>query len=82
MRQAVRPESTTIEAESSVPFNYFCLNYIRGLTVQINRATSLDPEVEGYKHNFKFLTSKAELISINRPQHKSRNFHLFKVLAR
>jgi ABC-type multidrug transport system ATPase subunit len=30
MRQAVRPESTTIKAESSAPFNQLCHNYLSG----------------------------------------------------
>ena len=30
MRQAVRPESTTIKAESSAPFNRLCHNYLSG----------------------------------------------------
>jgi len=30
MRQAVRPESTTIKAESSAPFNHLCHNYLSG----------------------------------------------------
>lgn len=42
---------------------------------------ALDPEEPGYKHNFEFLASKAVLISIKRPQHERRSFHLFKVLA-
>ena len=41
---------------------------------------ALDPEVPGYKHDFEFLKSKTELISINRPQKENRSFHLFKVL--
>ena len=30
MRQAVHPESTTINAESSAPFNHLCHNYLSG----------------------------------------------------
>jgi SAM-dependent methyltransferase len=40
---------------------------------------ALDPDVQGYKHDFQFLASRANLLSIIRPEQEKRNFHLFEV---